>query len=74
MKCINCGAPTKLGAAYALPFLILTDGHYQNLYACSESCRADWLAAQRQVKQIQAEYCARFELEARADSNEEFNK
>lgn len=64
MNCLMCGAPTKLGDAFALPFLILTDGHYQNLYACSRVCRDEWWSerhsadARKQVKEIQAELSA----------------
>lgn len=58
MTCLMCGAPTKIGDAFALPFLILTDGHYQNLYACSRVCRDEWNDAKKQVGEIQAELSA----------------
>lgn len=58
MKCAICARETNLGEAYALPFLARIGDSLKNLYACSRPCRDEWLDAQRQVKQIQADFSA----------------
>ncbi|OQY87150.1 MAG: hypothetical protein B6D41_12265 [Chloroflexi bacterium UTCFX4] len=73
MKCINCGQPTRVSSGYALPYLALTDGHYQNLYACSRACRDEWNAARREVKAIQAaQSAAQFKMEEMQDERKFF--
>lgn len=59
MNCVQCGKPTGIGTAYMLPFLLAGKNEIPaQLVACSEKCRDEWRAAQREVKAIQAQALA----------------